>query len=666
MIPGEPGGARDFEPMKEHHRNYPYRPPRKTKENQAGRAALFFRFFRTYLWPYKGALAVCAFIVTFNACSVYLMAYYGRVVVDTILVVKPGGNLGPGAAHAPGARTTVGLAWDRGLSARPPPPVPGIGRRIDQPRPLTLRGPEAGRRLLAVFLAYSFTIVLLNTLARIAQRKRIYIGQNVTARLREDVHEKVLKLDMNYHRNYSPGRLLSRIMSDVGVVQAQMLSTVLTLVSTVVMILIGMTLILTIQWRMGLIVFTALPLYVFLYRHARGKVKAITRELRHTNSCMYGLVSQKFEAIKLVQSYARERHELLNFHRLAACFLRDALFQQRIAASLGRSAGVISSVTGGALFLYGALQVLNGVMSLGEMMYAYSAAMSLFGPVLTISNLNITMTRLLVILNRLTEILDRPIEIADAPDAKPFPSPLRRGIEVRHLRFRHAPDIDPVLVDVSFFVPAGTWTCIMGPSGIGKTTLLYLLARLYEPEYGAIRFDGLPLSKIKMDSLRRHVAYVPQEPQIFAGTVRENITYAYPDAEPSQIMAAAKAAEIHDFIMEMPVQYESLVDERGANLSGGQRQRISLARALITDPEVLLLDDCTSALDAETERRIQETLTRILRGKTAIIVSQRVSMAMRCHQICVLNHGLIAEMGTHDQLVHNGGFYSRLYEQQTE
>ena len=178
--------------------------------------------------------------------------------------------------------------------------------------------------------------------------------------------------------------------------------------------------------------------------------------------------------------------------------------------------------------------------------------------------------------------------------------------------------------------------------------------------------DGISLRRMRFDSLRRHMALVPQESQIFTGSVRDNITYGDPETTPRQIMEAARAAECHDFIMEMPVQYETLVGQRGETLSGGQRQRIAIARALLTQPEVLLLDDVTSALDADTERRVQETLARLMRGKTAVVVSQRVSMAMRCHRICVLQGGVITEQGTHASLREQGGFYARLCEQQLE
>ena len=236
---------------------------------------------------------------------------------------------------------------------------------------------------------------------------------------------------------------------------------------------------------------------------------------------------------------------------------------------------------------------------------------------------------------------------------------------LRSVSFSYATRPDPVLQDVTLDIPAGEWQCIMGPSGSGKTTLLLLLARLQDPAQGAILVDGTQLSAFSLDDLRRRVALVPQEPQILGGSIRDNICYGWPDAEPRDIIEAAVAAEFHDFVMSLPVKYETLLGEKGTSLSGGQKQRLSLARALLTRPDILLLDDTTSALDAETERRIQETLSRILVGKTAVIVSQRVSMAMRCHRICMLREGRIAELGTHGQLIAGQGSYARLHAQQT-
>jgi ABC-type multidrug transport system fused ATPase/permease subunit len=277
-----------------------------------------------------------------------------------------------------------------------------------------------------------------------------------------------------------------------------------------------------------------------------------------------------------------------------------------------------------------------------------------------------TLSKLLVILQRLRQVMDEPVEISDAPDAVDFPCPLRDGISLVHAHFRYPKTAEPVIEDLHLRIPAGSWLCVMGPSGSGKTTLLYLLSRLLSLGGGSILYDQADLNRIRMATLRKRIALVPQEPQIFSGSVRENICYGFPDATPRQIIQAAQAAEIHDSIMNLPVRYETLLGEKGVNLSGGQRQRLSLARALLADPEVLLLDDCTSALDTETEQKIQGTLARVLQGRTAVIVSQRASMARRCQLICVLNNGVVEELGTHEELAGKNGFYGRLVRQQTE
>ena len=438
-------------------------------------------------------------------------------------------------------------------------------------------------------------------------------------------------------------------------------------VSQAVIVILGALILLLINWQMMLIVMLSLPFYVMIYRIANPLIIRIQREMSHTNTCLWGLVSQKLDAVRMIQACNREKEERLNFHRLAACYLRDSLTQNRIEATANSLGSSLSGLTSGVIvFLYGIYQVLENNLTLGEMMYAWGTACALFGPILEISHLNATFANLLVYLRRLAEVLDEPVKIADSSDAVDLPVPLRRGISVNNIRFRYDPAGEDVLKNVNLSVPTGTWLCIVGASGSGKSTLLHLIARLCEPEAGTILCDDVPLQNIKLASLRKNMALVPQEAQIISGTVRENICYGWPDAGPARIIAAAKAAEFHDFIMTMPAKYETVVGEKGTTLSGGQKQRLSLARALITDPEVLLLDDCTSALDAETEKKIQGTLARIMAGKTAVIVSQRISMARLCPKICVLENGVVADAGSHAELIAREGFYARLNARQTE
>ena len=645
--------------MKAHHRNIRFRPPRRDYEPAAGRMALYFRFLNDYVWPHRRILLVISIWWVVNAWTPFLMAWYGRVVVDTILVVNTTAGSETGPATASHEHPLQRL--DRMPEKAPPP----NSLTRDRGPTMTVRPAGAMRMLWMLFGIYITTLVVSNIGSRLEARGRIRVNQQLTARLRDDLHQKVMRLSMAYHKSHAPGRLMSRILSDVSEVQDQLYMTFLTFLSAFTITSTGLVILFTLDWHFGAIALLTLPAYTLAYRRSRRVLNEINAELRHTNSWMYSLASQKLDSMRAIQSYGRELHENLNFHRLSSCFLRDTMLQQNTAAGLGALCAIIAALGTGALFLYGTLRVLDGEMTLGTLMYANGVAVLLFGPVTTLSQLNVTMSKLLVVLQRLVQVLDEKEEIVETPDALEFPVPLKRGITLLNVHFSHEQQSEPVLEDVTLHIPAGSWMCVMGPSGCGKSTLLHLLSRLYEPLTGDILYDHVSLNRIRTGSLHRRVVLVPQEPQIFGGSIRDNICYGYPDATPDEIVAAARAAEIHDSIMELPVKYETLIGEKGMTLSGGQRQRITLARALLTKPDVLLLDDCMSALDAETERRIQATLVKILKGRTAVIVSQRVSMAMRCQRVCVLDGGVVTATGTHDELVKAGGFYARLHRQQT-
>ena len=656
-------------------RDVPYRPPREEYDT-AGAFSLAVMFFRRYLVPVRWRLATYIAVATVNACSVYLMSYYAKVVVDDILVV----NAAP-AAHEPARAASPAIqAGDRPAGRERIREAPlnavdapsGAARRAsgtasesfhDQNPPA--RGPNAGGRLLLLFLVYLATVVALNRGMRQVILLRHKIGRDLSINLRNDVHRKVVSLSSTYHKSTSPGRLMARILNDVDTVRDQLVMNTETVVSQSMMFLVGFTILLRINWPCALIVVGAMIPYSLAIRSSREKMRTFNREIRHSNACLWGLASQKLDAMKAIFAYGRERAEALNFFRLSAVMQRDQIRQQHVGASVGRSAQLVSTLTTQGIFIYCAYAVLAGSLSLGEMMFIHGAVANLFTPVVNLTNLSVTLSNMLVVMQRLSHMLESRNVIEEAPDATPITLPLRHGIRLDHVSFAYGQNAPDVLHDIDLEIPAGDWFCIMGPSGSGKSTLAGLVARLFDPTAGDIAIDGTPLRKITLHSLRTDMAVVPQEAEIFSGTVRDNITYGHPEALPRDIMAAARAADCHDFIMNLPVQYETVIGEKGTTLSGGQRQRISIARALLTDPKILVLDDCTSALDANTERKIQETLARLMHKRTAIIVSQRVSMAMRCDKILVLENGRIAELGTHEELVEAGGFYSRLYAQQT-
>ena len=641
------------------YRKIPYRPERQVQDRR-GEASLIFRFMRKYVWPHRWRVLLCIVLTSVNACASYIQSYYTRIAVDDILKV---GNVPEVVARVQGGSSVV--AGERQDGEPGPRSGEGMvseaGRLDDDTRPAW-----AGRKLFALFTVYLVTILFFNTASRVVQRTQSKVSKAITERLREEMHDKVVGMSMSYHVANNPGRLMSRILSDVDVVQGQLMQLIVTASSQVIMFAVGVAILFSLSPRIGCIVLASMVPYAFAAAKIRAQVRAVNVELRHTNACLWGYASQKLDAVKAIVAYGREKMEALIFHRLSACLLRDTVRQQQLSAALQRTANVISQITDRGIFIYCAYLVLAGAMTLGTMLYINSAVCNLFVPVVNLTQIAVQLSVLLVVLQRISHTLEARQEVADDPSGVDFPVPLRAGIRLSHVTFGWDPKRPPVIDDLSLEVPVGSWLCIMGASGCGKSTLLQLMARLYDPQSGVIDVDGVDISHIKFQSLRHDLAFVPQEAQILSGTIRDNIIYGRPDATPSMIMDAAKAADAHDFIMEMPVKYETVTGEKGTTLSGGQRQRISIARALLTKPEILILDDCTSALDANTERRLQNTFGRILVGKTAVIVSQRVSMAMRCQKIVVLENGRILEQGTHEELLRLGGYYAKLFEIQTK
>ncbi len=641
------------------HRSISYRPPLDRESVRGGGWLPVVRFFVRYLAPFKMVICIGVVLLTLNACSGYLLAYYSRIVVDRILMVQTAetGEVAGRLQARDGSREERAVTAER----------PRHGHLHERVRSVTAsaRPPGAGRSLAGMFGVFVATLVLLNLAARWAARLRIQLKREITRNLRDDLHRKVLSLSKSYHERHPPGRLLARILSDVDALRKQLIDAIFQIGHQVAMMLIGLGLLVTVDWRMAVVFLFVLFPYVGLVRFFQKRMVPVHREVRHTNSCMYGYVSQKLDAIRAIFAYGREAHERLVFRRLSHSMFRDVLTHERYSAGLNFSAALITSGCTLGMFLAGSVLVLHQDLTLGEMLFAYSVTATLFSPVIGLTQVAGSASSIFVLGQRMMQILEAEVEVPEDPGAVPFPVPLRESISLRNVRFGYGGGADAVLRGISLRIPAGQWVCIMGPSGSGKSTLLHLISRLYDPQDGQIEVDGTPLRKIRFSSLRRHMALVPQEPQIFTGTVRDNITYGDPEATPQEIMDAARAAEAHDFIMALPVQYETLVGERGTTLSGGQRQRVSIARALLPRPEVLLLDDVTSALDAETEQRIQQTLAGLMVGKTAVVVSQRVSMARRCHKICILAGGVFIESGTHDTLMRRDGYYAQLVAQQT-
>ncbi len=490
-------------------------------------------------------------------------------------------------------------------------------------------------------------------------------GQRLVYDLRRQLHEKLQRLHIGFYEHVPSGKIMSRVLDDVEVIHKWSTHQFVNLVRSVAFILVGAGLMLYLHWQLALIVFASMPLYAWAFAYLRPKIRNVHIASRRLNSSMYALAAERMRGIRVVKAFTRERRELHSLARqmydYVRVMLRMVFYQQGLSL-------LAVTITGGATFLilwYGFHLVrigpAAGGITLGTAVAFIEASKKVFQPVQVVSTMMTAVQAVFVVLHRVFRLLDAE------EDVRPGSIHLQ-GMEGKvyfdHVTFTYPGQTEPALGDVDFHIHPGEKVALMGPSGAGKSTIFQLLLRFYDPQEGQVRVGGVNLVDADPGSIRRHVCMVQQEPVIFSGTVADNIIYGRLDATPAMVMEAAERAELHEFVMSLPVKYETTVGENGVTLSGGQKQRLALATALLTDPEVLLLDDTTSALDAATEARIRETLSRVLEGRTSFIITQRIATARDCDRVIVLEQGRITQMGNHAQLRQRKGFYGRICEQQ--
>jgi len=645
----------------------------------------FVRLVRSYLKPYWARMMLAILLTAMAAMTPFFFTYMGKVVVDDVLQV-------PAKAPAP-----VELSEDDPTSpfadhdyVKPDDELEGT---IDSTfLAQTGKTPTQKLKLLAFLMCIYLVVHAIIALCRWVSRYLISLtGQKLVFELRSDLHTKLQSLQMTYFDQVQTGRMMARIIDDVDVIQWQVTNTVINIATYLAMLILGGGLLFAMNWKMALVAVSCLPLYVFAYKSLVRRIRDYTRKAREINSKTYGYFQQKISGIRVVKSFVREKWELLQYHGLGKSYLRAIVSRSVLQAALSCAAMVLSGVGAAFVLWYGAVLVRSGRLTLGEMLFFHGTSAVLFTPVLQLADTNVIIQWLAVVVGRVFSILDEEVTIKDCPGAVALDE-VRGDIEFRNVSLTYT-GVDPrfrcgdqhtrkhessgvstlkepqvaktaALRDINLKIEAGTMVCIMGASGSGKSSLVNLIPRLYEPDSGTITIDGTDISTIKLTSLRRHVGLVPQESAIFSGTIADNIRYGEPYAPIEDVIEAAKAAEIHEFIDELPGKYDTIVGEQGVTLSGGQRQRLSIARALLTRPSILLLDDCTSALDAKTEARLQHTLSKVLRDHTSIVITHRTSMAMKADKIVVLCDGRIVEEGTHEELLQKRGFYRRIFDSQ--
>ncbi len=522
----------------------------------------------------------------------------------------------------------------------------------------------ASGRAEALFLAGGLILAVAVVRGGAAYLQRFY-GQWLTHRvaydLRNHFYTRLLRLPFAFHDRAHTGDLMSRATSDISETERFVGIGLMDLTATLLLLLGVVGAMLLENARLGALVLLPMAVLVMATLHFGNVVRPMFKRIQEQMGVLSTTMQEILTGIQVVKAFAREPHELERFDTANEEWFRRRYRVIRVWAHSWPTFTLILSTAILLLLWVGGPQALRGEITVGSLFALISYVLMLNGPVQRLGFLVNLAATAGASASRVFEIIDTPPE-PEAPDAVDLQD-VRGEVAFEHVGFRYG-DGPPILQDIHFQVAPGQTVALVGPTGSGKSTVVQLLPRFYDPTQGRITVDGVDIRRVTRESLRRHIGMVMQEPFLFGLTVAENIAYGRPDASPEEIVAAARAARAHDFIMQLPQGYETRIGERGVTLSGGQKQRIAIARALLADPRILVLDDSTSSVDTETEHRIQEAMAELMVGRTTFIIAQRLLTLKNADRILVLDQGRIVEQGTHQELLERGGLYRRIYDLQ--
>ena len=487
-----------------------------------------------------------------------------------------------------------------------------------------------------------------------------YVGQHVIIDIRGEVFRKLQRLSMSFYDKNKTGTIMSYVTNDVNALQGAMVDNTIELVTESI-ILIGSICAMTyLDWKLTLFTILTFPVVLYFMNFFGKKIRRSGGMIQEAAADITSVLQEAVSSVRIVKSFVREQYEIDRFERENEANLKANLKNAKYMATLTPTIEFVAALGVTMILWFGGHNVIDGETTAGSLVAFLAYAVNISNPVKRITRVTGNIQRALAAAQRVVDVLDLPEEVQNLPDAKALPA-VTGSVCFENVTFSYN-EGDEILHDLSFAVKPGQAVGLVGPSGAGKSTIASLLPRFYDCDAGAIRIDGTDIKHVTLDSLRQQVGIVPQETILFNGTVYDNILYGRLDATKDEIEAAAKAANAHDFIMELPEGYNTMLGDRGVNISGGQRQRIAIARAILKDPRILVLDEATSALDTESERLVQEALNRLMVGRTSIIIAHRLSTIKNADRILVLDKGKLAEDGTHDELMEKNGLYAHLYQ----
>ena len=486
-----------------------------------------------------------------------------------------------------------------------------------------------------------------------------YVGQSVIIDIRAAVFKKLQRLSVSFYDKNKTGTIMSYVTNDVNALQSAMVENTIEMITEGFILIGSVVAMIYLDWRLTLFTVCTFPVVLWFMEFFGKKILKTGGRIQECTADITSVLQESVASARVIKSFVREDYEVDRFDVENRANFRANMKNAQLMATLTPVVELVAAIGVTMIIWYGGNNVINGTITAGSLVAFLTYAVNISNPIKRLTRVIGNIQKALAAAQRVFMIIDMPEEIAESRDAKQLPE-VSGKVEFQNVSFAYD-DKGNVITDLSFSVKPGEVIAIVGPSGAGKSTIANLLPRFYDVNKGDIKIDGHSVREVTLDSLREQVGIVPQETMLFNGSVYNNILYGRLDATKEEIEAAAKAANAHDFIMQLTDGYETKLGDRGVNLSGGQRQRIAIARAILKNPRILILDEATSALDTESERVVQEALDRLMVGRTSFVIAHRLSTVKNADKILVLEKGNLVESGTHDDLLPLDGLYAHLY-----